>query len=815
MKNLLKITSKIALCLLCFTFIILENLSFKHKLYNPKNNISQEVSAKISEDSYDLLRKKWAATLIPLDMNIDIYDKVIKGSIDSIVKNADSLWKTMNKEYNKNFLWSNASSTTDPSHISLSYRNILEMSKAFVIKGSYLKGNKELLKDITYALDWMNEKLYNSSNYYGNWWEWEIGSPQLLNNILVLLYDYLPYEKIKEYTATTKAYVSSPYKLWKGQYEATGANRVDLCKVIALRAILTKDPWELNIAKNALKPVLQLVTKGDGFYEDGSFIQHGNIPYTGTYGAVLLEGMGEILYLLKDSNWALDQSDVNSLYKLIKKSFEPLIYKGLLMDMVNGRAISRGIEDFGYGVGVISPLLLYYIPSMPQVTGDYYRALIKNVIIANKYRDIKAFTTNLNFKIEVKKLSKNITLNPIKELTGTFNFANMDRFLHRREDYAFGISMYSERTGAYEGNMNGENLKGFHTGDGMTYLYNDLEQFAGGFWPTVDPYRLPGTTIDTRRLKAGDGTALASPESWVGGTVLDSVYGAAGMHLNKLSPQGKNVLGMDLKAKKSWFMFDNEIVALGSNVSSSSENPIETIIENRKILDNNQNQFIVDGIKQSNALGKSYNMQGVSWAHLSGNSPGTDIGYYFPNKYNINIKREARTGSWQDINSSKSKDSITKNYLTLWLNHGIKPYDSKYAYVLLPNSTKEQTEDYAKNPDIRILANDSNVHAVKENRLNIIGANFWNDKVHKMDIITVDKKASIMVREAFGYTEVSISDPTMKNKGFITVEIDKISKGILSTDDNIEVIQIFPTTKFKVNVNNARGKSFNVRFKTS
>lgn len=813
MKNLHKITAKIIICLLVSSFIIFENLSFKYKLSDAKNDISQEVSAETREDSYDLLRKKWATTLVPLDMNIDLSDKEIKGSIDSLVKNADNLWKTMNKERNKNYLWSNASSLTDPAHITLSYKNLLEMSKAFVIKGSYLKGNKELLKDITYGLDWIIENRYNSNNYYGNWWEWEIGSPQILNNIMVLLYDYLPYEKIKKYATTIKAYVPSPYKLWKGQYEATGANRVDLCKVIALRAILTKDPLELNTAKNALKPVIQLVTKGDGFYEDGSFIQHGNIPYTGTYGAVLLEGMGEMLYLLKGSSWSLDNSDINSLYALIKNSFEPLTYKGLLMDMVNGRAISRGIEDFGYGVGVISPLLLYYIPSMTEATGNYYKSMIKNIINSNKNRDMKTFTTNLNFKIEIKKLMKNTSLKPYKKPPAAFNFANMDRFLYRKEDYAFGISMYSERTGAYEGNMNGENLKAFHTADGMTYLYNDLEQFSGGFWATVDPYRLPGTTIDKKVLKPGEGTALSSPESWVGGTILEGIYGTAGMQLNKLSPQGKDVLGMDLKAKKSWFIFDNEIVAIGSDITSSSKTPIETIIENRKILDSNENKFIIDGTTQSTSLGRNYNLFGVSWAHLSGNTPGTDIGYYFPNKYNINIKREARTGSWKDINSTKSDNPITRNYLTLWFNHGVKPYDGRYAYVLLPNSTKSQTEAYAKNPDIKILANDSNVHAVKENRLNLIGANFWNDKLHKMDIITVDKKSSVMVREALDYTAVSISDPTMKNKGFINVELNKSNRGVLSKDDNIEVIQTSPTIKFKVYVNNSRGKSFNVRFK--
>ena len=31
------------------------------------------------------------------------------------------------------------------------------------------------------------------------------------------------------------------------------------------------------------------VTSGDGFYVDGSFIQHTRHPYTGSYGLVLLE----------------------------------------------------------------------------------------------------------------------------------------------------------------------------------------------------------------------------------------------------------------------------------------------------------------------------------------------------------------------------------------------------------------------------------------------------------------------------------------------------------------------------------------------
>ena len=37
---------------------------------------------------------------------------------------------------------------------------------------------------------------------------------------------------------------------------------------------------------NAVADVGEYVTSGDGFYRDGSFIQHDNVAYNGTYAAV-------------------------------------------------------------------------------------------------------------------------------------------------------------------------------------------------------------------------------------------------------------------------------------------------------------------------------------------------------------------------------------------------------------------------------------------------------------------------------------------------------------------------------------------------
>ena len=95
---------------------------------------------------------------------------------------------------------------------------------------------------------------------------------------------------------------------------------------------------------------------------------------------------------------------------------------------------------------------------------------------------------------DARNLMNDALVTPRPELIGCFAFPAMDRARHLRPGFGFGISMCSSRIYDYE-SINGENLHGWFTGDGMAYLYNsDLNQFADAFWPTVNPYRLPGTT---------------------------------------------------------------------------------------------------------------------------------------------------------------------------------------------------------------------------------------------------------------------------------------------------------------------------------
>lgn len=196
----------------------------------------------------------------------------------------------------------------------------------------------------------------------------------------------------------------------------------------------------------------------------------------------------------------------------------------------------------------------------------------------------------------------------------------MDRTVHLRPGFGFAISMHSSRIANYE-SINNENTKGWHTGDGMTYLYNgDLSQFSDNFWPTVDSYRLPGTTVNqaTSVVKG-----QRSSKNWVGGTEILGTYGITGMELK--TP------GQTLATKKSWFMFDDEIVALGSGITSTDNKVVETIVENRKLNSSGNNALTVNGTAKSTSLGWSETMNNVNWIHLAGNITGSDIGYYIGN----------------------------------------------------------------------------------------------------------------------------------------------------------------------------------------
>jgi hyaluronate lyase len=727
-------------------------------------------------DDLDNLRLKWQQMLAG-GATLDTTISQVRSRLTSIQSTGRNDWNSLQKASGRTALWTDLASTTVSADISSTYGRLHDMAIAWATPGQSLYQDPGLLGDITSAMDWMDSNRYNSrSTEYDNWWDWEIGTPAYVVDIAILLHDQLTPDQMTRYMAAVQRFDSNPAIMIVNTV-STGANLADKCKIALLRGVLVKDPNQVATAVRLLSPVFAYVTSGDGFYVDGSFIQHTRHPYTGSYGLVLLGDVANLLWLLAGSPYDVTDPGRANLTFWDTDGFAPLLYEGAMMDMVRGRAISRNSSpDHAIGHTTIASLLRIAQFAAPDHSA-WLQSAIKRWLLDDTSRD---WSSNLPLDLipVAASLLNNNTVAPADLPSASRIYASMDRTLHLRPGWAAGIAMHSTRIYNFE-SINNENLKGWHTGDGMTYLYNaDLTQFSGNFWPTVDPQRLPGTTViagsTARQSQLGGSNA-------VGGASLDG-YSAVMMQLN---PDGRQ-----LNAKKSWFLFDGELVALGSDIrSTAAGKTVETIIESR-------------AVKATDTFTTDPN---GAWANLS-----DTIGYYFPDGSPFQSLNEVRTGAWRDINAGGPTTKLTSQYQTLWFDHGVTPAGATYSYVLLPGLSAGDTAAYAASPAVQIAQNDAMAQGVIQIALGIQAVNFWAPSPQPVAGITSDGVASVLVHQANGLLNVAVADPTQANTGTLHVEIAAPASTVVSQDDGVTVTQTTPTLRLSVNVKGAHGKSFHV-----
>jgi hyaluronate lyase len=764
------------------------------------------LAASARADAYDTVRDKWL-TMMTGGTTYNTADPDIAARITSITNSANSQWSSMLKTggTGRAYLWSDLTSTTNSSQVTTNYNRLRTMALAYGTHGSSLQGNATLLTDILGGLDWMYANRYNTTiAEYDNWWDWDIGSPLALNDTMVLIYAGLSGTQKTNFCASIDHYLPAP--------DRTGANRVWTCTVVAVRGMVEKNNAKLVAARDGLSPVFPY-TYGDGFHLDGSFIQHTAHPYNGGYGTTMLQLLAPFITALQGSTWAVTDPAQAYMYQWIYDAYAPFLYKGGFMSFVRGREISRsGSQDHNTGQKIME-YLLRWTDMAPAADALAYKRMIKYWMQQDTFRSFIPSIGNIDLLIKGQAIRDDSAILPMAEPVSQRQFPEMDRVVHQRPGFGFGVSLYSSRIYNYE-SINSENLHAWHTGSGMTYLFNgDLGHYDQDYWPTVNPYRLPGTTVDTQTLADSANAGQKSNQSWVGGAEILGLYGVTG---TSLKSQGNTLVG-----KKSWFMFDDEVVALGADITSTDSRTIETTVENRRIT-TTTNALTVNGTAQpTSPLPWSATLTSVNWMHLAGSGAGADIGYYFPTATTLKALRETRAANWDSIGTG-SATSISRNYVTIWRDHGTNPAAATYAYVLLPGKTTTQVSAYATSPDIAILENSSTAQAVKETKLNVVAVNFWADATKTVDLITSNKKASVIAKENAGQDiEIAVSDPTQLGTT-TAIEIARSASAVLYQDSRITVTQLSPTIKFTVNVaagtpntdagNGIRGHAWKVKF---
>ena len=677
-----------------------------------KYDFNMDVS-EISDDNYSNIIQRMIYTMT-YNLIDDSKTKVVKDRVKSLINEAKNNYLKMNK--NEIPFDYEMARTSDMSKI---YELIRSMAIGYASEGGELYKSQELLEAILYALDYMNENYYNRREEnkfsgFDNWWDWEIGTAEHLIDILVCISEDISQKLIDKYLEPINRYDPLP--------SMTMSNRVNIAYSTIFSGVLQKDYKKIAISIEMLRECFETVEKSDGFYDDGSFVQHGYYAYIGEYGDEMMTALSIITYSLDDSVFRLDDFMVGYQYNWIINSFLPSMYDGGYMDLIRGRSISRDIRGDQSGKYTNNMLCLMIDYLRNEEDKNYLKSILKNVYKINKQYLRYVLTPAALIKLEEYETDENIEAKKINDFSKIFS--RVDKAISQVNGVGIGISMSSSRSGKYE-SINNENTKGWYTGDGMTYVYLNVNDYASNFWKNINYYRLPGTTVTNakREEKRFSGLETLTNFDFVGGA-YGNLNMVAAMQLESSSPN----IGFTstLVGNKAYFVFGEHLICLGNSINSQDDYDVETIMFNR------------------NLTGRLYFGQDNLITTKVGTVNSNYI--YIENFGGIYIR---------DFFGSKNHFNITdKNFLEIYTSHGKNVVNDFYSYMIFPNIKKEEMTNNILN--YRLLENNSTVSAVINRKTNVTQYVFW--KSGQLNDIKVDNPCIFIIDNDYIY----VSEPTQK-----------------------------------------------------
>lgn len=713
--------------------------------------------------------------------------------------------------------WKQSDAILASAVVTTNYKRLASMALAYAHPSSPLHGDARLRTAILYGLNWMEQNHYHAGTLaYGNWWDWQIGAPLALLDILALMHPYLDKGLLSRCLASVDYFIPDPTRRTlrdgrPGPEIETGANRLDKALAVDLRGVLGHSTGHIVAARNAIALTLAPVTRGDGFYRDGSFVQHTNVAYTGSYGLVALGDYAKLVYLHATSAWPLPDTTLRDILHWARDSFVPLLFDGAMTDAVRGRRVSSQLQDDHYAGRQVMAYLATLAEAAPAGQADDIRAAIKgNARRDGQFTASRSKNPGASYEMNrLYKLADDERLRAADPPAGARVYASMDRAIAHARDFGFVVSMYSDRISAFEFG-NGENARGWWTGIGMTTLYTgDQGQYGENYWPTVDAWRLPGTTTD----HSGKGippawAMLGNRDGWSGGAQLDG-YAAVALKFDL-----RGVSGSDLHGNKSWFLLGDQIIATGVGIGGGAGD-VETIVENRRLSTPDADVLVADGNPIPQPLDLASDLSHVSWMHLSGSTAPTGIGYVFPDAGSVRVLREQRSGNWQAINSTESPANVHNTFLSLAIQHGNRPRNARYSYVILPGAGLASTAAYARRPRSTILENSETASAVRDKASGVIAANFWGAGMIQVDgnpYLGSNGPASIVIHETTGALALSVAEPTQHRTRDLIVELHQSATAALHLDPGISVLSLQPVLRLKIDSAGTAGRSIRAEF---
>jgi chondroitin AC lyase len=436
---------------------------------------------------------------------------------------------------------------------------LMSIVKEYYRRGSTIAAQPNVLnRCLTSLRFWLMKDPHNV-----NWWHNEIGVPQQMGEILILLGSDAPEDLRHAGTELMKR------ANWEKQ---TGANLTDETRIQVMRGCIVGSTDLVSQAYARTWQEVRLAGAGeDGMQADHSFHQHGPLLYCRGYGTVFADDIVEFVNYARGTSFEMpgDRQDLFDAYLL----GGPLwMTRGGSWDFgACGRGIVRAGALHGTNLGEIRP--------MAGFDGKYQQ-------------DLQPATTRLEAGDDKTE--------PI----GNRQYWLSDYMAHRRANYFASVRMYSTRTLDTDGLTNGENRKTHHIADGATCLMVNGDEYFNIF-PVWDWLKIPGTTVEQNTPLEPKLVSHKGKSGFVG-EVSDGTYGCAAMDL---------VTG-PLQASKAWFCFDDEIVCLGAGISCKTANPVFTTV-NQCLLHGPANEGSANKMKWVWHDSIGYILPAVTIVHLT------------------------------------------------------------------------------------------------------------------------------------------------------------------------------------------------------
>ncbi len=600
-------------------------------------------------------------------------------------------------------------------------RNLVTLARAYKSESSRYHRDENIKDIIIRGLEFWVEHDFVGDNWHNN----QITTPTNLVNLMLIIGDELPADLTEQAQPMIRR--ATMERIPGVFYGARpGGDRIAIAAIVAKNFLFLNDREAFDDVIQIIAGEIKFTTGERGMQHDFSFHhRHDRVNNTTSYGyGKYANTFGEWASYVADTDYQFPTDRIN---KLVDYYLD-----GIYKHMVYGISVDIAAYDRS---------ITHQRTSNPRGTLEIERLLQSTDYRSEELKDI--LRLRRGEEANIRSFAR--------------FFWQTEYFSFQRPHFFTSVRMHSTRNRNNEEPYNGPGIVIHHRSDGANYLSMDRHEYDG-IWPVYDWQKVSGTTVMQKpqnhiaRRYGGDMPVQTEGLTDFVGGVDDGLYGAVAYDFK--SPHDL------LEAKKSWFFFDNEYVCLGAGIRSNPNLPAYTTINQAHLRGDvtvNQN-----GQTEVRPRGKS-DLENVKWVHHD------RVGYILPEPATVNLSNRAQQGRWSDISATKSASDelVTQDVFLLGIDHGNRPRNGSYQYIVVPDVTPEElASTSANNRDIEILSNTHDLQGVIHNGLGICQLAFYKaGKVEITDGFTVrmDSQGMAMLKmNGNRIEELSVSDPSRK-----------------------------------------------------